>query len=122
MHIVLKFKMFRIYLSCQSLSHGRVKNISLSMESRLAVVSTQPPIQWVLWVKQIHHEAGHSPLTTATVKETWVCTSISPYIFIAQCILCTMIILPLIMINNNNDGKSQTDIITYGINMASKMK
>jgi hypothetical protein len=42
--------------------------------SRMALVSTQPPIQWVLGavslgVKRPVREAGHSPPSSAEVKE-----------------------------------------------------
>jgi hypothetical protein len=46
----------------------------------LALGPTQPPVQWVLgalsWgVKQPGHEADHSPLSSAKVKNAWRCTS-----------------------------------------------
>jgi hypothetical protein len=42
--------------------------------SRMALGSTQPPIQWVpgalsLWVKQLGHEADHVLPSSAEVKE-----------------------------------------------------
>jgi len=51
--------------------------------SRTALRPTQPPIQWVpgalsLRVKQLGHEADHSPLLSAKVKNTWNYTSAPP--------------------------------------------
>jgi hypothetical protein len=34
-------------------------------------------------VKWLEHEAGHSPLTSAQVKKTWIYTSTPPYVFMA---------------------------------------
>jgi hypothetical protein len=44
--------------------------------SRLVLESTKPPIQWVpevlsQGVKQPGHEADHSPLSSAEVKNIW---------------------------------------------------
>jgi hypothetical protein len=55
---------------------------------RLAVGPTQPPIQWVLGalclaVKWLGHEADHSPLFSAQVKNAWIYTLTPPYIFMA---------------------------------------
>jgi hypothetical protein len=52
-------------------------------ESRTALGSTQPPIQWVpgalsLWVKRPGREADHSRLSSAEVKNAWSCTSTPP--------------------------------------------
>jgi hypothetical protein len=58
-----------------SLSPGKVKNFHLSILSRPALGSTQPPIQWIwrgplyIRVKQQGREANHSPLTSAEVKK-----------------------------------------------------
>jgi hypothetical protein len=46
----------------------------LTTASRVALGPTQPPIQWVpgalsLGVKQLGHEADHSPPSSAEVKE-----------------------------------------------------
>jgi hypothetical protein len=53
---------------------GRVKNFLFSKSSRLALGSTQPPIQWVPgalspWVKRPGREADHSPATSTKVKK-----------------------------------------------------
>jgi hypothetical protein len=50
---------------------------------------TPPVIQWVLEVlspeaKQPGREAEHSPPTSAVVKNTWICTSSPPYVFMVQ--------------------------------------
>jgi hypothetical protein len=71
----------------RSSSPGRVKNFLYSMSSRLALGSTQPPIQWgpgVLspGVKRPGREADHSPAASAEVK-MWIYTSIPPYAFMA---------------------------------------
>jgi hypothetical protein len=61
------------------------KNIilQLSMWSRLALGSSQPPIQWVPGVKRPEREADQSPATTAEVKKMWIYTSTPPYAFMA---------------------------------------
>jgi hypothetical protein len=51
--------------------------------SRMALESTQPPIQWVLGdfslgVKRPGREADHSPPSSAEVKKAWSYTSILP--------------------------------------------
>jgi hypothetical protein len=51
--------------------------------SRMALGPTQPPIQWVpgalsLGVKQLGHEADHSPPSSAKVKNAWSYTSTPP--------------------------------------------
>jgi hypothetical protein len=45
---------------------------------RPALVSTQPPIQWVPRVKRSGREAYHSPSSSAEVKNAWSCTSTAP--------------------------------------------
>jgi hypothetical protein len=57
-----------------------------STSSRLALGSTQPPIQWVPGplspgVKRQGREADHSPPASAEVKKTWLYTSTLPYAF-----------------------------------------
>jgi hypothetical protein len=59
-------------------SKGKVFLISTS--SRLVLGPTQPPVQRVqgslsLGVKRLGREADHSPLTSAKVENTWICTS-----------------------------------------------
>jgi hypothetical protein len=72
----------------QSSSAGRVKNVLFSMSSRLALGSTQPPVQWVTralspGAKQLGRETDHSPLSSAAVKKMWISTSTPPYSFMA---------------------------------------
>jgi hypothetical protein len=64
-----------------------VKNFHISMSSRPALGSTQPPIQWVSRVKRLGCEADHSLTTSAEVKKTCVYTSTSSYTFMAQCLI-----------------------------------
>jgi hypothetical protein len=70
----------------RSSSPGRVKYFLFSKSSRLALRSTQPPIQWVpgalsTGVKQLGREVDHSPPTSAEVKKMWIYTSTPPYAF-----------------------------------------
>jgi hypothetical protein len=63
--------------------------IFFSKSSRLALGSTQPPIQWVPGalspgVKRPGREADHSPPTSAEVKKMWIYTSTPPYTFMVQ--------------------------------------
>jgi hypothetical protein len=51
--------------------------------SRMALGTTQPPIQWLpaalsLWVKRPGREADHSPPSSAEVKNAWSYTSSPP--------------------------------------------
>jgi hypothetical protein len=51
--------------------------------SRTALGPIHPPIQWVLgvlsWgIKQLGHEADHSPASSAKVKVAWSYTSTPP--------------------------------------------
>jgi hypothetical protein len=53
------------------------------MSSRLALGSTQPPMQWVpgtlsLGVTRPGLEAHHSPTSSAEVKKMWIYTSTPP--------------------------------------------
>jgi hypothetical protein len=62
-------------------SPGRVKNFLSSTSSRLALGSTQPPIQLVSGalspgVKRPEREADHSPPNSAEVRNTWIYTSL----------------------------------------------
>jgi hypothetical protein len=71
----------------QSLSPDRVKNFLFSKSSRPALVSTQPPIQWVpgalsQGVKLPGREAINSAPTSAEIK-MWIYTSASLYAFMA---------------------------------------
>jgi len=55
-------------------------------ESRTALGSTQPLIQWVTGplspgVKRPGREADHSPPSSAEVKSAWMYTSTPPYVF-----------------------------------------
>jgi hypothetical protein len=59
-------------LDSQSFNPSRGKIFLYCIASRMAVGPTQPPIQWVLGaspgVKQLGHEADHSPLFNPKVK------------------------------------------------------
>jgi hypothetical protein len=62
------------------LSPGRVKSFLFSVSSKLALESTQPPIQWVPvdlspGVKRLGREADQSLPTSVKVKKTWNYTS-----------------------------------------------
>jgi hypothetical protein len=62
----------------RSSNPARVKNCLFSILSRLALCSTQPPMQWVpgtlsKGVKKLGREADYSP-TNAYVKKTWIYT------------------------------------------------
>jgi hypothetical protein len=66
----------------------RNTNCHFPISSRPALVSTQPPIRWVLGatspgLKRQGREAHHSPPTSAEVKKTWVYTS-PPCAFMAK--------------------------------------
>jgi hypothetical protein len=72
----------------QSSSPGGARIFSPSKSSRLALGSSQPPIQSVpgtlsQGVKRQGHETDHSPPTTAEVKKMWIYTSTPPYAFMA---------------------------------------
>jgi hypothetical protein len=74
------------------LSPSRVKNFYFSMSSRLALGPAEPPIQWIPGtlspsVKWQGREADHSPPIGAEVKKTWIYTSASSYVFMAQCLV-----------------------------------
>jgi hypothetical protein len=63
----------------------------LTIMSRQALRSTQPPTQWVLGVLSLGikwpvHEADHSPPSSAEVKNAWSYTSIPP-IFMVWCLI-----------------------------------
>jgi hypothetical protein len=69
-------------------SWSRKESLLSSTASRLALVPTQPTIQWVLralypGVKRPGREADHSPPTSAEVEKMWIYTSTSPYAFMA---------------------------------------
>jgi hypothetical protein len=60
--------------------------------SRPGLGPAQPPIQWVTGslpsgVKQAGREADHTPSPSAEVKNEWMYTSSSPYIFMAWCLV-----------------------------------
>jgi hypothetical protein len=69
---------------------GRMGVFLFTTLSRLALGPTQPVIQWVpgalsLGVKQPGHEAGHSPPSSAKVKNAWRYISTPQYAFRAWC-------------------------------------
>jgi hypothetical protein len=58
----------------------------------MALGPTQPPIQWVpgalsLGVKRPGHEADHSPLSSAEVKNEWRYIFTPQYVFMAWCLV-----------------------------------
>jgi len=60
--------------------------------SRLALRTTQPPIQLVSGkfspeIKWPGREAGYLPPSSAEVKNAWSCTSTSPYVFMEWCLV-----------------------------------
>jgi hypothetical protein len=62
--------------------------VRVPVVSRLALGSTQRPIQWVPgapspWAKRPGREVDHSPPTSAEVKKMWIYTSTPPYAFMA---------------------------------------
>jgi hypothetical protein len=65
-------------------STGRGKIFLISMASRPVLGPTQL-IQWLLspQVERPGREADHSPPTSAEVKNTWIYTFTSPYVFMA---------------------------------------
>jgi hypothetical protein len=67
---------------------GNGKIFLLYTSSRPLLGPTQPPIQWVIGalfseVKRPRREAGHPPPTSGEVKNTWIYTATSLYVFIA---------------------------------------
>jgi len=71
---------------------GSSKRSSSSPVFRLALWSTQPPIQYVTQVsfpgaKQLKHEADHSPTSSAKVKKYWSYTFSPPYAFMPNLLL-----------------------------------
>jgi hypothetical protein len=64
----------------------------LATMSRLALEPTKPPVQLVMGilfpgVKWLGHEADHSPLSSAEVKNVWSCTSTPQYMFMVWCLI-----------------------------------
>jgi hypothetical protein len=64
-----------------------VRSRIFSTSSRPALGPTQPHIQWVWVVKRPGREADHSPPASVEMKRTWIYTSDSPYVFMAQCLI-----------------------------------
>jgi hypothetical protein len=59
--------------------------------SRATLGPIQPPIQWILGalslgLKQLGHEADHSPPIYCRGQERWSYTSTPPFVFMAQCL------------------------------------
>jgi hypothetical protein len=54
---------------------------------RLALGPSQPPIQWVLEIKQLRHEADHSHQSSGEVENAWGYTSTLPYVFMVWCLI-----------------------------------
>jgi hypothetical protein len=66
---------------CCSARHHSLCHNAASLQSRPALESTQPPIQWIpgalcSGVKRQGRETEHSPATSVEVKKTWIYTSI----------------------------------------------
>jgi hypothetical protein len=60
------------------LIHSKLRNFSLLQASRMSLVPTQPPIQWIVVdilpeVKRPEREANHSLPSNAEVKKEWSC-------------------------------------------------
>jgi hypothetical protein len=56
-----------------------------SKTCRQALMPTQPPIKLVPGGKMVGHEADHSPLSSARVKNEWSYTSPSPVCLLIMC-------------------------------------
>jgi hypothetical protein len=68
--------------------YARNTLINISVDGGPVLGPVQPPIHWVqgalsLGVKRPGREAHHSPPVSVEVKNTWIYTSMPPYIFIA---------------------------------------
>jgi hypothetical protein len=75
-----------------NMKHNYLGIFFFTTVSRMALGSTQPPIQWIpgalsLGVKQLGHEADHSPPSSAKVNNSWSYTSTPQYIFVAWCLV-----------------------------------
>jgi hypothetical protein len=55
--------------------------------SRPALGPIQLPIQWTLGVMRPRHEADHSPLSSAAVKNVWSYISLQQYVFKLWCLI-----------------------------------
>jgi hypothetical protein len=71
---------------------ARIETFLPATMSGPALLSTQPPVQWVvgalfLEVEWPNLKAYHQPLSSADVKNTWSYTSIQSYIFMVWCLL-----------------------------------
>jgi hypothetical protein len=69
-----------------------VKNFLSFKSSRMALGSTQHPIQWVPGalspgVKRSGREADHLPPDRTEVRKIWIYTSTTPYAFMAWCLI-----------------------------------
>jgi hypothetical protein len=64
-----------------------IENLSRNVLTRLALVATQPPIQWVAGAMQPEHEAVHSFQSSVEVNNTWIRTSTPSYSFMASCLM-----------------------------------
>jgi hypothetical protein len=69
-----------------SSSHDSVKNFLHVVQTGSGVHPTSYPIGTGAlspMVKRLGRDADHSPPTIAEVKKTWICTFITPYVFMA---------------------------------------
>jgi hypothetical protein len=69
----------------RSSNAGKVKNVLFSTSPEPALVSTQPPAQWVTVELSpgVKYVGNYSPPTSADVKRTWIYTATPPYAFMA---------------------------------------
>jgi hypothetical protein len=82
-----------VYCPCHGLDDQGIRaNTFLSQSIQTGPEPTQLPIEQVqgalyLGVKELGHEANHSPLTSAEVQNVWSYTSTSTHFFMAWCLI-----------------------------------
>jgi hypothetical protein len=89
----------------------------------MALVSTQPPIQWVpgaisVGVQRPGREADHSPPSNAEVKNAWSYTSTPQYVFMAWCLakhrdIFTLVVVAIFSLQVFNGLSFLNHISTY---------
>lgn len=75
------------WLRGQSSRPNRDKKFLFSTAFRPLVWPIQPPIQWILGVKQLGCEGDHSPPNSTKVKKTWIYTATHMYAFMTWCLI-----------------------------------